>query len=382
MKSKIIIKIGIMKIKYQPVLCLSVFFVCCQLSFGQMSSKMAATISQFEKVLSTGIENDNLHGSVSAAILKDNQVIWAGAFGYANTETDKMADTGTIYRIGSITKTFTATILMQLVEEGKLKLDDAVETYLPEIKNIQGYAGSGKITFRQLASHTSGLKREPDMAGADVGPLEQWEDKLLACIPNTSFNSRPGREFLYSNIGYALLGLALSRAAGVPYIGMVQQRILTPLHMEDTFFTLPDDKRNRLAEGIDNNNEAINMKLPLREIAGRGYRVPNGGLYSTPGDLAKFVMAMMGKPPLLTAKSRMRMQDIPDGGRNYGLGLMIVTNQQLNVIGHNGSVPGYTSQFAIEQDSHYAVILMRNTNKGSISLETVSLNLLKQLKNL
>lgn len=218
------------------------------------------------------------------------------------------------------------------------------------------------------------------MPGANLGPDSLWETKLLSCIPNTSFNSKPGQDYLYSNMGYAILGLALSRVSGVPYLQMVQQRILTPLHMEDTFFELPQEKRARLAEGMENTEGEVNTRLPLREVNGRGYRVPNGGIFSTPRDLAKFVASLNGKPALLTAKSRRQMQSVPNGGKNYGLGLMLVNKRDLDVIGHNGSVPGYTAQFAIEQQSGYGVILMRNYNKGSTNLEAISLKLLRELK--
>jgi CubicO group peptidase (beta-lactamase class C family) len=93
--------------------------------------------------------------------------------------------------------------------------------------------------------------------------------------------------------------------------------------MNDTFFALPDEKRARLAEGLDNNKGTVNTKLPLREIEGRGYRVPNGGIFSTPRDLAKFVIALMGTPELVSVKSLSEMQIVPPGGKNYGLGLML-----------------------------------------------------------
>jgi len=370
-----------MKTKFPPLLLLAICMLCGHLCFAQLNPKITPVINQFGARLIADLEKDNLHGSISVVILKNDQIIWSRAFGYANSETDTPADTANIYRIGSITKTFTSTLLMQLVEEGKIKLDDPVENYLPEIKNLVGYAEYGKITFRQLASHTSGLNREPGLRGADVGALDDWESKVLACIPQSSFNSKAGEQFLYSNIGVAILGLALSRVSGVPYMQMIQQRIFTPLHMDDSFFALPDDKRSRLAEGLSNNDKGqVNTKLPLKEIAGRGYRVPNGGIFSTPRDLAKFVIAMEGKKQLLTAQSLKQMQSIPAGGKNYGLGLMVINNRQFNVIGHNGSVPGYTSQFLIDQDSGYAVILMRNYNFGSTDLERTALGLLKELK--
>ena len=369
-----------MKIKWLFVLFITAFLIPCHSCFGQLSAGESMAISDFGKTLDDDLREDNLHSSISTVIIKNGKVVRAAAFGYAGMNRDIAADTSTIYRIGSITKTFTVVILLQLVEEGKIKLDDAIESFVPEIRSLRGYSDKTKITLRQLASHTSGLKREPEMPGSSIGPVEQWENKVLSCIPYTSFNSRPGEDFLYSNIGFALLGLALERASGTPYIQMVQQRIFTPLHMDDSFFIPPEEKKSRLAEGIENSNKGtINTSLPLKEIEGRGYRVPNGGIYSTPLDLAKFVISMTGKSALLKAESLAQMQHVPPGGRNYGLGLAIMHGGGLDIIGHDGSVPGYTAEFAIEQRKGYAVILMRNYNVGKTNLEGAARKLLKSL---
>ncbi|HTH81421.1 MAG TPA: serine hydrolase domain-containing protein [Mucilaginibacter sp.] len=365
--------------KSLPIICL-IFLLYPIICFGQLSEKESLVINKFGDQLKKDVEIDNIKGSISATVIKNNKIIWSNAYGYANRDKKILADTNTIYRIGSITKTFTATLLMLLVEDKKINLDDLAEKYVPEVKDLQGYSNKTKFTIRQLASHTSGLKREPDMARSNVGSIEQWERKLLSCLPNTSFNSNPGEQYLYSNIGYAILGLALERAANVPYIQMVQQRILTPLHMNQTFFALTKDRKPHLAEGLDNTKGPVNTDLPLQEHEGRGYRVPNGSLYSTPNDLAKFVMSFMGVSPLLKKSSIQEMQTVPVGGKNYGLGLSIVPSRIVNVIGHNGSVPGYTSQFFIEKDSQYAVILIRNSNAGNTDLGKDSLMLLKELK--
>jgi len=363
-----------MKIKYQVIVFIAILVASSPVCFSQMSLKDSNLITEFGKHLSSDLKKDNVHGSMSAAIIKNDHVIWEAAFGYASANKDMAADTGTIYRVGSITKTFTATLLMQLVEEGKIKLDDPVENYVPEVKSLKGYSNKTMITLRQLASHTSGLKREPDMPGASVGPMEQWESILLSCIPYTSFKSRPGTAYQYSNMGYALLGLGLERASGVPYIQMLKERILVPLHMDDTFFSVPENKISRLAEGIANYDESImdkvNSSPSLQGIIYNfgGYNVPNGGIYSTPGDLAKFIISLTGKTYLLKPESLKEMQVIPPAGRNYGLGLTISKGKQMDQIGHSGGVPGYRAQFLVEQRSGYAVILMRNYNNGKTNL--------------
>lgn len=366
-----------MKIKH---LFLLLIILSTQFSFAQLNPKITAVIKQFGEQLNSDLQKDNLHGSISAAIVKNNQIIWSGAFGYAKFEENVPADTDNIYRIGSITKTFTAALLMLLVEDGKVKLDDPVENYLPEAKKLIGYDQDHKITFRQLASHTSGLNREPDMKGADAGPLGQWEEKVLICITKTSFRSKPGEQFWYSNIGYAILGLALSRATGVPYMQMVQQRIFAPLKMDNTSFLLSDDKILHLAEGNSNGGNKNNTAQPVAELKGRGYKVPNGGIYSPPRDLAKFAMALNGKISLLNAQSRKQMQELPPGGKNYGLGLRLYKDQGLDMMEHDGSVPGYVAEMAIDKSSGFAVILMRNYNSGSTDLNATSNSLLKALR--
>jgi CubicO group peptidase (beta-lactamase class C family) len=366
-------------------------FICAliipyQYCSGQESSRDSSLITRFGDRLSNDVKKDDVHGSISAAIIKNGKIVWAGAFGYATRDKDIAADTNTIYRIGSITKTFTAVILMQLVEERKVKLDDPVEKYLPEIRSLNGYSDKTIITLRQLASHTSGLKREPTMPGAALGPVDQWESKLLSCIPYTSFTSSPGIRYQYSNIGNALLGLTLERASGIPYIQMVQQRIFIQLHMDNTFFSIPENKMAELAEGIINIKEElrdqINQIPSLKGVLDStlsGYTIPCGGIYSTAPDLAQFVMALMGKTPLLQPESLREMQVIAPGGRYYGLGLILGRYKKLDFIGHGGFAPGYIAQFSIEKNNVYAAVLLRNYNRGKTNLVVGSRKLLYEL---
>lgn len=104
---------------------------------------------------------------------------------------------------------------MQLVEEGKVRLDDLAETYVPEVRLLPRYNKQMRFTLQQLASHTAGLDREPrGVPDVNIGPVDKWEEKVLALIPHASFHSSPGEQYSYSNVGFALLGLALERAGG------------------------------------------------------------------------------------------------------------------------------------------------------------------------
>jgi CubicO group peptidase (beta-lactamase class C family) len=348
------------------------------------SSDLETIIHEFENDLKSDLIKDSLDGSISAAIVSEDKVIWTKAFGYANREKEILADTATIYRAGSISKSFTAFLMMQLIDDGIVKLNDPVELYLPEIRNLLGYSDTTKITFLQLASHTAGLCREPQLENADSGPIDLWERKIIASIPTTYFISKPGTKYNYSNIGFGILGLALSRAAGKPFMELIQEKIFIPLKMTQSSYVIADESNGSLAVGMEGGpTETIDTESPHAEHKGRGYKVPNGGIYSTPNDLAKFMINNLGYSPAVSRKSLELMQTHQGPEPNkYGIGFMVFHNDQVSIVGHNGKVSGYTAQFAFENQSKFGVILMRNYAWGATDLDKASFILLSKLRQL
>lgn len=342
-------------------------------------------IDDFEKRLKWDLINDNIGGSISATIVKGNKIIWSKAYGTLETDNNIYADSSTIYRTGSISKSFTAFLMMQLVEEGIIEIQEPIEKYLPEISGLNGYSDSTKITFQQLASHTSGLVREPDLEGAASGPIEGWENKILLSIPETSFQSSPGLVYSYSNIGFGILGLALSRAAGKSFMELIKDKIFKPLSMNSSFFIVPDDKLMYLAKGMERlQSGRIDKETPEKEHLGRGYKVPNGGIYSSPNDLARFMISNLGYSEIIDKNNLAIMQrkQTPgeEWGRNYGLGFSLYQDDAISTVGHGGSVSGYTADFQFEKQSQYGVILMRNYNWGSTNLNSEAVKLLRKLR--
>jgi CubicO group peptidase (beta-lactamase class C family) len=357
------------------ILCL-----CPLISFAQYTDREEQAIAKFESKLRTDIANDGLNGGLSAAVIKNDKVIWAKAFGYANRDSKKLADTNTIYRIASITKTFTVTLLMMLVEEKVVNLDDAAEKYVPEVANINGYGTHTKFTLRQLASNTSGLKRWSNMYSANIGPNAGWSKKLLQSMSSIQFETKPGKQFLYSDIGFIILGLAVERAAGKPYMELIKNSITAPLHMTHTFFAPDDANLPYVAQGLYNPNRGpVDTKVPFSQIEGLGYGVPNGGMYSTPADLAKFISTFITKSGLLSKESIRQMQLIPKGGKDYGLAMGLDPRANVNYVGHGGWIPGYSSQYLFDNDTKYGVILMRNYNEGSTILVDAAAMLLDEI---
>jgi len=348
-------------------------------------SPFQAAISRFEAQLAQDVAEDSI-GSISAGVVVGNDVVWTNGFGWADIEKQTPADAETIYRTGSISKSFTAVLMMQMAGNEYFKLDDPVEKYFPEINNLADRPESAKpITFRHLASHTSGLSREPNLEGAASGPIGQWEDKVLASIPKTSYLSHPEEKYSYSNIGFGILGLAVSRAAGKPFMDLVQEHIFSPLGMTSSFFILTDDHVPHLAVGyLKRGDGTVNAELPAKEHAGRGYKVPNGGIYSTVGDLSKFVAAMTGSlsARIFSEETRNEIlkRQTPEGGGGYGLGFSIRTDEDGFIsVGHGGSVAGYNASMVFHLESKIGVIIFRNYNRGKTNLGRSIRDLLKEL---
>jgi len=341
-------------------------------------------IEDFVTQIESDLQSDNINGSISVAVIKSDKILSSDAFGYLNHDKTEVSDSETLYRIGSITKSFTGFLLVKLHQDSVLNMNDPIEDYLPEIKSLIDYNKYFPITFKQLASHTSGLDRETRNRESNFGLVSEWEEKLINALPQTSFRSKPGERFRYSNIGYAILGLAMSRATNKTYIELIEEQILSPLDLMNTFFVVPEEKTKKLAEGMAGGPTAeLNFQLPLDEHNGRGYRIPNGGLYSTVSDLSEFMKACMGESKLLNEESLeiLRSTQTPTTRlrANYSLGFNLYADQGINTVGHGGSTPGYSAHFEFEKDSKYGVILLRNYNFGNTNLDLRSNALLRTL---
>ena len=345
-----------------------------------------AAIQRFDSQIAADVAADGV-ASIVAGVFVGNSVIWARGFGWADADLRTPAGVETIYRTGSISKTFTAVLLMQLVERGVVALDDPVVRHFPEFAQLDGPDEQVRsITFRQLASHTGGLVREPELLFAASGPLAEWESKVLAAIPTTSLQSQPGSEYSYSNIGFGLLGLALSRAAGRPFMDLVTELIFEPLGMTQSTFALTPELEPYISVGYANREDGtIDAEYPAQEHAGRGYKVPNGGVYSTVGDLARFAAALSGTSPMtiLSARARREMLTIQtpeDSTRGYGLGLSVQTaDNGVRLVGHGGSVSGYNAHMVFDPETTVGVILMRNYGRGSTNLGQAAQGLAAEL---
>lgn len=324
-------------------------------------------IASFDAELTKAVEQEG-DGCVMVGVFRGPTMVWSKGFGWADIERKIAATRQTIGRTGSISKSFTAVVVAQLAEQGAIGLDDPVRDHFVEIEGLSNPPEEMKpITFRMLASHTAGLIREPRLANAASGPIEQWENKILLSIPKTTFKTTPKTEYSYSNIGFGILGLAASRAAKKPFIELVNDQIFEPLEMNSSSFAIQtDEMKQRLAVGYsrDRRTGKISATVATREHAGRGYKVPNGGVYSTVGDMAKFASAMMGtgSAEILSPASREEVFTPQRPAKRYGLGFTIVQTENAKVVGHGGSVAGYNADLRFDLASKFGVAMLRTSS--------------------
>ncbi|MCP9987313.1 beta-lactamase family protein [Streptomyces sudanensis] len=289
--------------------------------------------------------------SLVGAIARGGRSVWAGARGDATSATD------TQYRIGSITKTFTAVLVMRLRDEGLLGLDDPLEKYLPD-------TGVGGATIAQLLSHTAGLAAEPPAPWWERTPGELRPD-LTDVLGERPLVHPSGRRHHYSNTGYTLLGSLVSAMRGVPWEEALRTEILEPLGMERT--TSQPVAPHAQGWAVHPWADAL-LPEPSEDL---GLMAPAGQLWSTAADLCRFASFLAaGDDRVLSAESvrEMRTPAAPpvagdwDGG--YGLGVQLMRRDGRTLIGHSGSLPGFVAGLWVSVDDDVAAVVLANATSG------------------
>jgi CubicO group peptidase (beta-lactamase class C family) len=266
-----------------------------------------------------------------------------------------------VFEIGSITKTFTGTVLADMVRRGEVKLDDPVGKYMPAGVRVPSLNGR-QITLLDLATHTSGLPRlptgyvPPDMAN----PYAHFAaEHLYAFLNRYELAREPGAKFEYSNLGMGLLGHALARAAGAHgFQTLVAHRVLRPLGMSMTAYGRTAALAPWMTKG-HNRQGAVAPYFDVAVLAG------GGGLNSNVTDLMTYLDANIGEPtsPLEHAMrdARRGYRPGPAPGAQLGLGWMTRTRGPLTLVGHNGDTAGYSTYVAFDPETRAGVVVLANS---------------------
>jgi len=271
-------------------------------------------------------------------------------------------DGRTLFEIGSATKTFTATLLADMVQRRRVTLDTPVTDLLPA--NVHAPTMDGvAITLRHLTTHRSGLPRlPPDFDPADVtNPYADYTvEKLYASLAATKLQRRPGESYEYSNFGVGLLGTALAHRASMNYEQLLIARICKPLGMNDTKITLSDEDRARLAPARDLFGVPMD-NWDLAAVAGAG------GIRSDVNDMLQFVAANLGlvDSPLRDAlqMTHARLADV-DERNHIGMGWHI--GKRTGARWHNGQTAGYHSFIAFVPEKNVGVVVLSNTSGAMV----------------
>jgi len=338
------------------------------------ADKLSNELALAESWLAAQRAYDRVPG-LSAAIVHDQDLLWSGASGFADLDSQRPASVDTIYGICSISKLFTGVAVMQLRDQGKVQLDDPVSTLLPWFNLQQGFDGSPEITLRNLLTHTSGLPREADTpywVGPDFPFPSREQVRELLGGQATIYEA--DRYHQYSNLGLSLVGEIVAEKSGQGYEAYIGEHILDPLGMTDTSTGFPTDNREpRIATGYGYSGRDGALP-PMPRYDARGI-TPAAGFASTALDLARFASwqfrLLGGKPDeVLQANTLREMQRVQwmdwdwSVARGLAFGVYRIGNRTLT--GHGGDCPGFNTRLYLDPLSRYAVVTMANRNNVNV----------------
>jgi CubicO group peptidase (beta-lactamase class C family) len=317
----------------------------------------AQDTARMEQVIAE--EANSFMGTVLVA--QDGKVILDKAVGDANIEWDIDNTTDTKFRIGSVTKQFTAVLILMLVEEGKVELDAPIKTYLPNSP-----ASWDKVTVRHLLHHTSGIPNVTDFDDFQTQKyLPKTPDEMVARFASEPLEFEPGTKWDYSNSGYLLLTRVVEQASGTDYESFLRSRILNPLGMANSGIDSAAAILPKRAAGYSPaENGVANADYVFMGIP-RGA----GAMYSTTGDLLKWQQGLFGgqllKPESLAAYLAPVDLDMGGGGQKYALGVVVSRDADSTLYSHSGGIEGFNSWLGYDPDRKITVAVLANLNGGA-----------------
>lgn len=295
---------------------------------------------------------------LSLAVVRNGKIVLAEGYGVANIELSVPAKPNTVYQLASVTKQFTATAVMMLVEDGKLGLEDRITQRLTDLP-----VAWGDVTVRQLLSHTSGIKGYTEVPGFgkrvrdDLSPAE-----VLGLVKELPLDFKPGEKWAYSNTGYFLLGMLIEKVSGKRYGEFLEERIFRPLGMTST-------RVNELAAIIPNRATGYSWRGRLlnAEMTSPTQPFSAGALVSTVEDMAKWDAALYTEKLLKKASLEQMWTAVSlsgGGAATYGFGWAVDRRQGHRYIGHGGGITGFSTAIDRYPDDGLTVIVLANQEGG------------------
>lgn len=362
---------------------------------GTRLERLRPSFADVDKLFTSLVERSHAPG-MAWAVLLDGRLVHQGTAGLREVASKAPVDADTVFRIASMTKSFTALSILALRDGGKLALDDPAEKYVPELRDLEyPTADAPKITVRHLLSHSAGFPEDNPWGDRQLARTDaEMTEMLRRGFP---FSTEPGTHYEYSNLGFAILGRIVSNVSGQPYAQYVSERILRPLGMSATTLEAAEVPAERRAHGYRWQDETWLEEPPLPD----GAFGAMGGMLTSTKDLGTYVAFLMDAwpprddpdtGPVRRASVREMQQvwrmrpttvrrtddgrvDLSAGGYGYGLGIR-QTCEFGAVVSHTGGLPGYGSVMTWLPDYGLGVIAMVNltyTSGSAVANEALSL---------
>lgn len=289
---------------------------------------------------------------MTIALAKNGAMLYVKGYGVSNLTAQLATSPSAVFEIGSVTKQFTAALVMKLQERGQLHIDDSIEAYLPE------YNFPVAITLRMMLSHTSGLADFTNFP-----QLGDWvkngvsEDTVLNAVSQAPLQFTPGTQYSYSNSNFFALGTIIEKLTGQSFAANLQEYILQPLGLINTYYSLPPSDQS--ATGYTNNGAGLVPATPWNRSAA----FAAGALSSNVTDLVAWDNALIHgeviSPDSFKAMTTSNGFNIPGSG-SYGFGLALWTFNNRPIIWHDGQIGGFTAETAVFLDSGFAIVVLTN----------------------
>ncbi len=344
------------------------------------TAPVATSVAAIDKMMADSLASQKLAGAV-IGVMKDGKIVLIKGYGMADLEEGQPVKPGTIFRIGSITKQFTAAMLLILVDRGQLSLSDPIAKYFPDFPKAEG------ITVRHLLDHTSGIHGYTDKAfweatsplGLRAWRAQSTEDMVNFIARQDSLTDFPvGTDYRYNNSAYVMAGAIVEKVTGKPYAEALDALIAKPLGLTDTAY---DDERAIVphrAKGYQIRDGKLAYPMPLSVSVAAG----GGAMRSTAADLLRWQEALLGgkllKPEslaLMIEPTKLRdgrptsavQKPDPDGRPplDYGLGIAFGNRDGRRIIGHGGAINGFNGMLYTYPDDRTAIVMLANTAGGA-----------------
>jgi CubicO group peptidase (beta-lactamase class C family) len=313
------------------------------------ATAVAQDTARMEQVVQSYIQNNGFMGTVLVA--RGTDIVFNKAYGLANVELSVPNTPGTRFRLGSITKQFTAASILLLEEQGKLRLEDPIRKHMPDAP-----AAWDAITLYHLLTHTSGIPNFTAMKEyAALKGVNTPVEKTIATFRDTPLDFPPGEKMSYSNSGYLVLGWVIEKVSGSSYAAFVQERIFSPLGMKDSGYDSNTAIIPRRAAGYvpgqggPSNAGYIHMSIPHAA----------GALYSSTEDLLRWEQALFGGKVVSPAS----LQKMTTPNKNdYALGLVVRSDNGRRVVSHGGGIDGFNTALSYYPDTRTTIAVLANIN--------------------